>query len=67
MDRQVNDVSYRTYRVLIHGIFVMILVFFLAGDRIVWINCLTGLAWRAWLFLYCLPAWFTALRTTAAG
>jgi hypothetical protein len=66
VDRQVTDVSYRTYRILIHGIFVMLVVFFLAGERIVWTNCLTGFAWRAWLLLYCLPAWFTALRTTAA-
>jgi hypothetical protein len=66
-DRKITDVSYRTYRVLIHGIFVMILVFFLFGDRIVWINCLSGFAWRAWLLLYCLPAWFTALRITATS
>jgi len=37
------------------------------GDRRVWINCLSGFAWRAWLLLYCLPAWFTALRITAAS
>jgi len=67
VDRKINDVSYRTYRVLIYGIFVMIVVFFLFGDRIVWINCLSGFAWRAWLLLYCLPAWFTALRITAAS
>jgi len=67
VDRKITDVSYRTYRVLIHGIFVMIVVFFLFGDRIVWINCLSGFAWRAWLLLYCLPAWFTALSITAAS
>ena len=66
VDGKSTDVSYRTYRVLIHGIFVMMVVFFLFGDRIVWINCLSGFAWRAWLLLYCLPAWFTALRITAA-
>jgi hypothetical protein len=67
VDGKITDVSYRTYRVLIHGIFVMMVVFFLFGDRIVWINCLSGFAWRAWLLLYCLPAWFSALRITAAN
>lgn len=61
VNRQSADASYRTYRILIHGILVMCVVFFVFGDRIVWINCLTGFAWRAWLLLYCLPAWFTAL------
>lgn len=51
--------SYRAYRVLIHGIFAALVVFFLFGDRIVWANCLTGFAWRTWLFLYSLPAWIT--------
>jgi succinate dehydrogenase hydrophobic anchor subunit len=52
--REAADASYRTYRILTHGILVMCVVFFLFGDRIVWINCLTGFAWRAWLLLLCL-------------
>jgi hypothetical protein len=60
--RQVEDASYHAYRVLLHGIFAMLVVFFLLGDRIVWVNCLTGFAWRAWLLLYSLPAWLTAFR-----
>jgi hypothetical protein len=60
--RQAEDASYRAYRVLIHAIFAMLLVFFLLGDRIVWVNCATGFAWRDWLLLYSLPAWFTAFR-----
>ena len=39
----------------------MLVVFFLAGDRIIWSNCLTGFAWRAWLLMYTLPAWMTAV------
>jgi hypothetical protein len=62
---QAEDASYRAYRVLTHGIFVMLVVFFLAGDRVIWPNCLTGFAWRTWLFLYSLPAWFTVLGATA--
>ena len=67
--KQAEDESYRAYRILIHGIFVMLAVFFLFGDRIVWSNCLTGIAWRAWLLLYSLPAWFTAFssRPTIGG
>jgi VIT1/CCC1 family predicted Fe2+/Mn2+ transporter len=61
VNKQSEDASYRTYRILTHGIFAVLVVFFLAGDRIVWSNCLTGFAWRAWLLFYCLPAWFTAL------
>jgi hypothetical protein len=65
VDRQAEDSSYRAYRILTHGLLAMPLVFMLFGDRVVWINCLTGFAWRAWLLLYTLPAWFTASRTTA--
>jgi hypothetical protein len=63
--RQADDATYRAYRILIHGIFVMLVVFFLAGERITWINCLTGFAWRAWLLLYALPSWFTAVKAPA--
>jgi hypothetical protein len=62
VNRQALDASYRTYRVLTHAILAMCVIFFLAGDRIVWSNCLTGFAWRAWLLLYILPSWFTAFR-----
>jgi hypothetical protein len=61
----VEDATYRAYRVLIHGIFVVLVVFFLAGDQITWTNCLTGFGWRAWLLFYALPAWFPALRRPA--
>jgi hypothetical protein len=60
VNQQARDSTYRAYRILLHGIFVLLVVFFLTGDRIIWINCLTGFAWRAWLLAYCLPAWFTA-------
>jgi VIT1/CCC1 family predicted Fe2+/Mn2+ transporter len=65
VNKPAEDASYRAYRVLIHGIFVMMVVFFLFGDRIVWSNCLPGFAWRAWLLFYGLPAWFTVLGATA--
>lgn len=61
VSKQAKDTSYRAYRILTHGILALLVVFFLFGDRIIWINCLTGFAWRAWLLLYSLPAWFTLL------
>jgi len=66
VDKQAEDSSYRAYRVLIHGIFVMMVVFVLFGDQIVWRNCLTGFVWRYWLLLYGLPAWFAVFGTMAA-
>jgi hypothetical protein len=65
VDRPAEEASYRAYRILLHGIFVLLVVFALFGDWIVWSNCLSGLAWRAWLLLYCLPAWFTVFRAEA--
>lgn len=67
VSKEDEEKSYRAYRVLIHGILAMLVVFFLFGDRIIWINCLTGFAWRTWLLLYGLPAWLTALRGTVGG
>jgi len=64
VNKRAEDRSYRAYRVLIHGIFVIMVVFILFGDLIVWENCLTGIAWRAWLLFYGLPAWFTVLGAT---
>jgi hypothetical protein len=63
VDRQAEDASYRTYRVLNHGILALGVVVMLFGDRIIWLNCVTGFMWRTWLLVYCLPWWFTALRS----
>ena len=62
VDKQVEDTTYRAYRVLIHAILAMIVVFFLFGSHIAWINCITGFGWRAWLLLYGLPSWLVAVR-----
>jgi uncharacterized membrane protein YhdT len=57
IDHRAEISGYRAYRILIHIVFVLLVIFVLAGDRVVWPNCLTGLAWRYWLLLYALPAW----------
>jgi hypothetical protein len=65
--KQAEDASYRAYRVLIHAIIAMLAGFALFGDQIVWSNCVTGFAWRFWLLLYGLPAWFSAFEATASN
>jgi hypothetical protein len=63
--RDAQDAAYRAYRLLMHVILALLVVFFLFGDRIAWNIGLVGLAWRAWLLLYTLPAFYTALKTSA--
>jgi hypothetical protein len=54
--------AYRLYRGLSYGFLGLLAVFLLAGDRVAWSILLPGLAWRAWLFVYVLPAWLAAWR-----
>src|SRR5215831_1291860 len=63
VDRQAEAASYRTYRVLNHGLLALGVVVMLSGDRIIWLNCVTGFLWRTWLLVYCLPWWLTAFRS----
>jgi len=65
VDKRVEDASYRAYRIMLHGILALCVVIYLGGDRIVWPNCATGLAWRTWLLLYSLPAWLTVFGAPA--
>ena len=60
---QDEEATYRAYRILIHGIFVLMVAFVFLGDRIVWSQCLSGIAWRSWLLLYVLPEWIASYRT----
>ena len=62
--KESHDAAYRGYRLVMHAILVLLIVFFLFGNRIAWNIGLVGLAWRSWLLLYTLPAWHAALRTT---
>jgi hypothetical protein len=63
--RDDHEAAYRVYRVLTHGILVLLVLFFLFGDRIAWNIGLVGLAWRSWLLLYTLPVWYAALGSTS--
>ena len=63
--KTVEGATYRAYRVLIHVIFALFVVFLLFGDQIRWSNGLPGIAWRAWLLLYLLPEWLSVMRTAS--
>jgi hypothetical protein len=54
VSHSIEGTTYHAYRILIHGIFVLLVAFLLLGDRINWISGLPGIGWRAWLlFLSC--------------
>jgi len=61
VDARATELTYRVYRVLIHGLLVGVVIFLTLGDRINWNSCLVGFVWRAWLLLYTLPAWLVAM------
>ena len=63
--KPVEEETYRAYRVLIHGIFALLVIFVFFGSHIVWSQCLSGIAWRSWLLLYALPAWIALYRERA--
>jgi hypothetical protein len=46
---------------------LLLLLFFLVGDRIAWTVLVIGLAWRAWLLLYVLPFLVAAWRDAAVS
>jgi ABC-type arginine transport system permease subunit len=63
--KPVEEETYRAYRVLIHGIFALLVIFVFFGSHIVWNHCLSGIAWRSWLLLYALPAGIALCRERA--
>jgi len=52
----VIEASFGIYRSGATLFLVLLVVFFLVGDRIKWVILLPGLAWRAWLVAWVLPA-----------
>ena len=67
VSREEEAAAYRAYRVLTHVIIVLLVIFLVFGDRIAWSIGLVGIAWRAWLMLYTLPAWYAALASNEAA
>ena len=61
---RVKQFCYEVYRGAASLPLLLLVVFFVLGDRIQWTVLLPGLAWRAWLVLYSLPA---ALTVWEAG
>ena len=55
-DARVSEAAARVYRAAANACLVLLVAFFLAGDRIRWNVLLPGLAWRAWLFAWVLPS-----------
>ena len=55
-DEWVIRSAFRTYRAGATALLALICLFFVAGDRIAWHILLPGLAWRAWLLAWVLPA-----------
>ena len=54
-DRVVRS-AFRIYRTGATALLLLIAVFLVVGDRIGWRILLPGLAWRAWLLAWVLPA-----------
>ena len=48
-------IAFRVSQALFSVIPVLLVGFFIAGDRIDWQVLIVGLAWRGWLLLYTLP------------
>src|SRR2546425_140066 len=58
--------SYRIYRGLSSVPLGLLVLFFAVGDCINWSVLLPGLAWRAWLLMYTLPAAIAAYLSDQA-
>ena len=67
VDTAVELRAYRLYRSLAALPLLLLLLFFLVGDRILWGVLLPGLAWRSWLLLYSLPFVLAGWESAAAG
>lgn len=55
--------SYRIYRGLASVPLALLVPFFVVGDHIRWHVLEPGLAWRAWLLMYTLPAAIAAYQS----
>jgi hypothetical protein len=60
-------IAFRVSQSLLSVIPVLLIGFFIAGDRINWQVLIVGLAWRGWLLLYTLPYLISVTTDTPAG
>lgn len=60
-------IAFRVSQTLFSVIPVLLIGFFIAGDRINWQVLIVGLAWRGWLLLYTLPYLISVTRDRPAG
>jgi hypothetical protein len=60
-------IAFRVSQTLLSVIPVLLIGFFIAGDRINWQVLIVGLAWRGWLLLYTLPYLISVTSDTPAG
>jgi hypothetical protein len=59
-------IAFRVSQALFSVIPVLLIVFFIAGDRIDWQVLIVGLGWRRWLLLYTLPYLISVTTDTRA-
>jgi hypothetical protein len=64
VSEQARQRAYQVYRAFGHLFLVLLVIFFLAGDRINWQVLLPGLAWRFWVLFYTLPSAFALWEET---
>ncbi|MDP9322267.1 MAG: hypothetical protein M3P13_01425 [Acidobacteriota bacterium] len=60
-------IAFRVSQALLSVIPVLLIAFFIAGDRINWQVLIVGLAWRGWLLLSTLPYLISVTTDTPAG
>lgn len=61
-----NDrvIAFRVSQALLAVIPALLIIFFIAGNRIDWQVLVVGLAWRGWLLLYTLPYLVSAMNSS---
>lgn len=57
---EIKKKSYAFYRAFSIVPLALIVIYFLAGDRVDWEVLLIGLGWRSWLAIYAFPNWLEA-------
>jgi hypothetical protein len=58
-------ISLRMSQVIVSVIPVLLVAYFVVGERVSWTVLIIGLAWRAWLLHYSMPSLVAALRQRA--